>query len=402
MLMPGRQFGQGENFPGVLVNGTTTVNGYTIPIDLSITGRVTGDAAEYVASNSVEFSGEFESSVSDEFTSYIVDGTYAGTGNQVSGGGAYGTAGRYRYGFGGQEMTNEIKGVGNSYTAEFWEYDPRLGRRWNLDPRPVTGISEYSVFGNNPIRFNDPQGDTLSNPQLLDALKIASDEIRDALKSKRGFYTAGTNSRLMGAAQKYAEKNNLNLGDFAEFTQAIDGYHNGLGTIAMVSQSAYERLDRSVINAPNLNSKQALSVSVGLMKESERDLTARMQLSLGAASFVATAGLFPEVGPGPKAPFKTTGKFELPQIPLKYDPRVRARGVEDPTSHNFPYSFDRSILKTKPILKNNGYKMYQLEGYMMGGVKRVGEETIQTWKRGVYEIGMTKEGIINHRFFRPY
>ncbi|WP_290711350.1 hypothetical protein, partial [Flavihumibacter sp. CACIAM 22H1] len=40
----------------------------------------------------------------------------------------------YRYGFNGQEMSNEINGVGNSYTAEFWEYDPRLGRRWNIDP----------------------------------------------------------------------------------------------------------------------------------------------------------------------------------------------------------------------------------------------------------------------------
>jgi hypothetical protein len=46
----------------------------------------------------------------------------------------------YRYGFNGQEKSDEIKGSGNSYTAEFWEYDPRLGRRWNMDPRPTTGV----------------------------------------------------------------------------------------------------------------------------------------------------------------------------------------------------------------------------------------------------------------------
>src|ERR1700694_4050048 len=40
----------------------------------------------------------------------------------------------YRYGFGGQEKSNEVKGEGNSYHAEFWEYDPRLGRIWNVDP----------------------------------------------------------------------------------------------------------------------------------------------------------------------------------------------------------------------------------------------------------------------------
>ncbi|TXI33820.1 MAG: hypothetical protein E6Q58_02220, partial [Niabella sp.] len=66
----------------------------------------------------------------------------------------------YRYGFGGQEKSDEIKGEGNSYTAEFWEYDPRLGRRWNLDPKPTVGLSQYSTFNNNPISFADPKGDT--------------------------------------------------------------------------------------------------------------------------------------------------------------------------------------------------------------------------------------------------
>ncbi|MBN9295451.1 MAG: hypothetical protein J0I41_00500 [Filimonas sp.] len=68
--------------------------------------------------------------------------------------------GVYRYGFNGQEMSNEIKDVGNSYTAQFWEYDPRIGRRWNLDPKPTTGISEYSAFYNSPIWFNDRLGDS--------------------------------------------------------------------------------------------------------------------------------------------------------------------------------------------------------------------------------------------------
>lgn len=57
-------------------------------------------------------------------------------------------------------MSNEIKGIGNSYTAEFWEYDPRLGRRWNLDPRPNVSISPYATLSNNPIWFNDIKGDT--------------------------------------------------------------------------------------------------------------------------------------------------------------------------------------------------------------------------------------------------
>lgn len=37
----------------------------------------------------------------------------------------------YRYAFNGQERDDEIAGQGNIMTAEYWEYDARLGRRWN-------------------------------------------------------------------------------------------------------------------------------------------------------------------------------------------------------------------------------------------------------------------------------
>ena len=43
-------------------------------------------------------------------------------------------SGTYTYGFQGQTQDNELYGNGNSYSAEFWQYDPRLGRRWNVDP----------------------------------------------------------------------------------------------------------------------------------------------------------------------------------------------------------------------------------------------------------------------------
>jgi hypothetical protein len=71
-----------------------------------------------------------------------------------------------------------------------------------------------------------------------------------------------------------------------------------------------------------------------------------------------------------------------------YDPRVRARGLEDPKSHNFPYSYDQEILATKPQMRANGYKIYQMRGNMNG-------------KEGVFEIGQRADGVIDHRFFRP-
>ncbi len=64
----------------------------------------------------------------------------------------------YRYGFNGQMKSPEIGE--NSYTAEYWEYDSRTGRRWNLDPKPNISFSPYATFNCNPIWNSDRLGDT--------------------------------------------------------------------------------------------------------------------------------------------------------------------------------------------------------------------------------------------------
>jgi len=67
----------------------------------------------------------------------------------------------YRFGMNGQEKDDEIYGsTGTSYTAQFWQYDSRTARRWNLDPKPNPSISQYATFALNPIWFSDPLGDT--------------------------------------------------------------------------------------------------------------------------------------------------------------------------------------------------------------------------------------------------
>jgi RHS repeat-associated protein len=73
-----------------------------------------------------------------------------------SGGRMYSGAG-YRYGFNGQEKDDEL-GAGVT-TAEFWMYDGKLGRRWNVDPKPNAFLSNYAVLANNAIIFTDPLGD---------------------------------------------------------------------------------------------------------------------------------------------------------------------------------------------------------------------------------------------------
>jgi hypothetical protein len=66
----------------------------------------------------------------------------------------------YRYSINGQEKDTDIDASGNHTTALYWEYDSRIGRRWNLDPIPNTGESPYVCFSDNPIRSSDVKGDT--------------------------------------------------------------------------------------------------------------------------------------------------------------------------------------------------------------------------------------------------
>jgi RHS repeat-associated protein len=66
----------------------------------------------------------------------------------------------YRYGFNGMEEDNETKGEGNSYTTEFRQYDPRIGRWPSLDPiaHLREWVSPYNYVQNNPILRIDPLG----------------------------------------------------------------------------------------------------------------------------------------------------------------------------------------------------------------------------------------------------
>ena len=65
-----------------------------------------------------------------------------------------------RHLFNGMEHDGEVSGEGNSYTTEFRQYDPRLGRWKSLDPlmSMFPHISPYVGFANNPIFFTDPYG----------------------------------------------------------------------------------------------------------------------------------------------------------------------------------------------------------------------------------------------------
>ncbi len=69
----------------------------------------------------------------------------------------------HTFGFNGQERKDDYKGKGNHNHALYWEYDTRIGRRWNLDPVDQISISNYAVMGNSPIWHSDVLGDDFRN-----------------------------------------------------------------------------------------------------------------------------------------------------------------------------------------------------------------------------------------------
>jgi RHS repeat-associated protein len=80
-------------------------------------------------------------------------------------------SGEYRYGFQSMEKDDEVKGSGNSYTTEFRQYDPRIGRWLSIDPKAYKYPHEspYVAFHNNPIYWTDPRGD--DPPKLKEVIK---------------------------------------------------------------------------------------------------------------------------------------------------------------------------------------------------------------------------------------
>jgi hypothetical protein len=65
-------------------------------------------------------------------------------------------------------------------SAEYWMYDGKLGRRWNVDPVFYPSISLYCSFSNNPIYLID-----LNGASFDPANKIKADEIRLEAEKKK-------------------------------------------------------------------------------------------------------------------------------------------------------------------------------------------------------------------------
>ncbi len=119
--------------------------------------------------------------------------------------------GGYRYFFNGQEADNEVYGEGVSLTADFWQYDTRLGRRWNADPVFKEYESPYACFAGNPVWFTDRFGadtafdDNIARNNFLESYQWIIDQISSienkaaairAQAAQKGWNDHKTNSKI--------------------------------------------------------------------------------------------------------------------------------------------------------------------------------------------------------------
>jgi hypothetical protein len=163
---------------------------------------------------------------------------------------------KYRYGFNGQEKSDEIGG--DSYTALYWEYDARTGRRWNVDPEVKDAESPYMCFSGNPIFFSDILGNTpgaqqpgpkqpvpvnLSASQTSAAITTALFAVHTNTMEKRNYFVssmAPDNKQPLVDKDLYdtqpenvASLFGLKKEQVSEFAKVYKNYYNNFATIGM-------------------------------------------------------------------------------------------------------------------------------------------------------------------------
>ena len=113
----------------------------------------------------------------------------------------------YRYGFNGQEKEDEIVSEGTHTSAQFWMYDTRLGRRWELDPVFNHSASNYSVLNCNPINYIDPKGDEPTPKKVERKIKQLESAVRKEMRrSGNGQAAALANVRsTLSLQDRYVE-----------------------------------------------------------------------------------------------------------------------------------------------------------------------------------------------------
>ncbi len=178
---------------------------------------------------------------------------------------------KYRYGFNTQEKDDEVSGDNNSYTAEFWQYDGRLGRRFNVDPRPNPSLSNYVCFNNNPILSTDINGDS-----------SVCDKNGAMIYKDQTIYNKDKKSRDLRIYEKQDDGTLKFIGNFGEKLKTNDMIENILSFNRKVAIGL--NIANSISSTPATNVlKRTISWALLVLPESLWDYKNRRSLIFGVA-----------------------------------------------------------------------------------------------------------------------
>jgi hypothetical protein len=175
----------------------------------------------------------------------------------------------YRYGgSNGQEKETEITGNSSHYSAEYWMYDSRLGRRWNVDPVVKYHESPYAAFANNPIVYIDFIGadTTIANNKTGNLIiwynynndKLDYDKIAD--QQAWDFIEVNDVKNIKSIVRDYLKANNLDLNNVVFKTHGSSALISaGYGNSERIEKEDIEKY----INGESVSSKATRSLIMG-------------------------------------------------------------------------------------------------------------------------------------------
>jgi hypothetical protein len=124
----------------------------------------------------------------------------------------------YRYSINGQEKEKDLNE--NITTALYWEYDSRIGRRWNADPVTKEFESSYACFSNNPVFLTDIEGLSSDPPKKKVNVILVFDpdeaaHMKDTKGSNWVIIQMATLKSGLKQLKDYLDKNDVELASLA-------------------------------------------------------------------------------------------------------------------------------------------------------------------------------------------
>ena len=264
------------------------------------------------------------------------------------------------------------------------DYDPAIGRWTTPDPLGFeAGPNLYTYVFNQPLTKRDPLG-LYALPSLgmwdsmlieKNAANMNSPRFQGGMRAMGGLVEGGIGAGLFALPT-------FGISQFAGSLMMAHGFDNFQSGLRQTFSGSYQE----PATIPFLESFGLSHENAHLAHEGFgicSSIWGGMQLGLYAANLNAITRL-----PSKLQIVQVEKEITSATNSYTYHPRIRARAVQDPIAHNFPYSFDSAILESKSIIQADGSLLYSRTGSINN-------------TSGVYEIAINpKSNVIFHRQFK--